>query len=71
MNSVCTTARNLGAITKLNQVGVLLGLMCKYVCEECDFRVFAGAQNPNPSHVAVELIEGSILQNMEVKKKKN
>lgn len=39
--------------------------MCKYVCEECDFRVFGSAKTPTSKcHLAVDLIEGSILENM-------
>ena len=51
MREACKTARGLGAINKLMEVGVLLGLMCKYMCEECDFRLFA---SPAPERQAVQ-----------------
>lgn len=35
----------MGKFNQLNQLGILLGLMCKYVCEDCDFRVFGGEVN--------------------------
>jgi telomerase protein component 1 len=63
----CGSARGLGSsVRSIQDVGYLLGLMCKYVCEECDFRIFSSPSpnNPSTSHVAVDLVEGSILDNM-------
>lgn len=38
-DSVCKTAKGLGSsVRKIQEIGCLLGLMCKYVCEDCDFR---------------------------------
>ncbi len=38
----------------------MLGLMCKYSCEDCDLVVYGSA-----SHRQVELEKGTILDNME------
>ena len=53
-------------MSKLNQVGALLGLMCKYACEECDFRIFSSPspKHPDTCHLPVSLTEGSILDNV-------
>ncbi len=67
MKADCSTARGLGALKKLDEVGILLGLMCKYICEECDFRIFCSSSSTrNKCHVPVELKEGSILDNMKI-----
>eukprot|EP01114_Cavostelium_apophysatum_P022723 TRINITY_DN831_c0_g1_i3.p1 TRINITY_DN831_c0_g1~~TRINITY_DN831_c0_g1_i3.p1 ORF type:complete len:1975 (+),score=566.67 TRINITY_DN831_c0_g1_i3:1485-7409(+) len=67
MTNACNTAKNMGAINRLNEVGTLLGLMCKYACEDCDFRVFGGPSDNYPEgHAEAKLIEGSILENMKV-----
>ena len=42
-------------------MSLLLGLMCKFSCEECEFRAF-GADG---QHMSVVLKDGTILQNME------
>jgi len=55
----------MGKFNQLNQLGILLGLMCKYVCEDCDFRVFGGEVD-GKRHQKVTLIEGTILDNMKV-----
>jgi telomerase protein component 1 len=69
MQADCSTAKGLGALKKLDEVGILLGLMCKYICEDCDFRIFCSSSNTRPKcHVPVELKEGSILDNMKVVK---
>jgi telomerase protein component 1 len=57
-----TTATGVGKFNQLNQIGALLGLMCKYVCEDCEFMVFGG----RGQHARVELREGTILDNMAV-----
>lgn len=55
-----------GAVKEVAQLGYLLGLMCKYVCEECDFRIWASPPSPaSECHRGVELEEGTILANME------
>ena len=41
------------------QVGVLLGLMCKYSCEESTMTVYGSSD-----HRQVELEKGTILDNM-------
>jgi len=41
------------------EIGVLLGLMCKYSCEECQFNVY-GSNGMR----SVELEKGTILNNM-------
>jgi telomerase protein component 1 len=37
MRSGCNTAKGMGAIKKLNEVGALMGLMCKHACEDAEF----------------------------------
>lgn len=64
MHSQCSTARGLGKFSNSHELGILLGLMCKYVCEECDFRVFGGFFNDGKTHSEVQLAEGTILENM-------
>jgi telomerase protein component 1 len=66
MHKQCSTARGLGKFSQSHELGILLGLMCKYVCEECDFRIFGGTTEEGESHIGVELTEGTILDNMAV-----
>ncbi|KAH3757178.1 telomerase protein component 1 [Pelomyxa schiedti] len=54
-----------GKFNQLNQLGILLGLMCKYVCEDCDFRIFGGEVDGS-RHRSVTLMEGTILENMRI-----
>eukprot|EP01105_Mastigella_eilhardi_P019923 TRINITY_DN470_c0_g1_i2.p1 TRINITY_DN470_c0_g1~~TRINITY_DN470_c0_g1_i2.p1 ORF type:complete len:2366 (+),score=662.97 TRINITY_DN470_c0_g1_i2:216-7313(+) len=56
----------MGKFNQLSQLGILLGLMCKYVCEDCEFRVLGGPGPDNKRHARVELHEGSILDNVAV-----
>lgn len=56
----CTAARGLGKPKQVVEVGVLLGLMCKYSCEHCKLIVYGQS-----SFAEVELKEGTILHNME------
>ena len=65
MKGDCSTAKGLGALKKLDEVGVLLGLMCKYICEDADFRIYSNSvPSCQDGHVSVSLLEGSILHNM-------
>jgi len=60
-------AKGMGSsVRSVQEIGYLLGLMCKYVCEDCDFRVWssAGPSAPGVTHLPVTLKEGSILDNM-------
>ncbi|XP_021378535.1 telomerase protein component 1-like [Mizuhopecten yessoensis] len=57
----CTAARGLGKPRQMKEVAVLLGLMCKYSCEECDLVAFT----PN-TYFNVQLKSGTILENMDV-----
>jgi telomerase protein component 1 len=51
-----------GSVRSIQDIGYLLGLMCKYVCEDSDFRVYSSAKNlDGPCHLPVQLKEGSIL----------
>eukprot|EP01129_Flabellula_baltica_P005804 TRINITY_DN2127_c0_g1_i1.p1 TRINITY_DN2127_c0_g1~~TRINITY_DN2127_c0_g1_i1.p1 ORF type:complete len:2266 (+),score=515.97 TRINITY_DN2127_c0_g1_i1:47-6844(+) len=62
-------AKGMGSkVRNVAEIGYLLGLMCKYVCEDCDFRVYSSPSSlyPNTSHLPVELIEGTILDNMKL-----
>lgn len=55
----CTAARGLGKPRTVQEVGLLLGLMCKYSCEHCTFLMYGGN-----SHTQVQLEDGTILHNM-------
>jgi telomerase protein component 1 len=67
MRNGALSGRSIGRVKSLVEVGVLLGLMCKYMCEECDFRIFSSAKRGNSvSHESVELRDGTILDNMAV-----
>jgi len=61
----CNSAKGMGSsVRTLCDVGVLLGLMCKYMCEECDFRIVAAPGTHPQSHLSIELQEGTVLDNM-------
>ena len=60
MDRPCTAARGLGKPRTVQEVGILLGLMCKYSCEHCTFLIYG-----ETSHAQVQLKEGTILHNME------
>ena len=60
MNRPCTAARGLGKPRTVQEVGILLGLMCKYSCENCTLLIYGES-----SHTQVQLKEGTILHNME------
>lgn len=64
MDKPCTAARGLGKPLKIAEVGILLGLMCKYSCEKSTMLVYGG----NEDFMEVELQDGTILKNMEVAK---
>ena len=68
MKNDCSSARNLGALKKLDEVGILLGLMCKYICEDSEFLIFGPKTTKNTSYLPVELQEGTILDNMKIVK---
>lgn len=57
----CEPSASVGKFKHLDQIGALLGLMCKHVCEDCEFMLFSGN-----AYVAAQLKEGSILDNMAV-----
>ncbi|XP_012935535.1 telomerase protein component 1 [Aplysia californica] len=59
MNKPCSSARGLGKPRTLREISVLMGLMCKYSCEECEMIVFN-----DESYKAIELRKGTILDNM-------
>ncbi|XP_077996822.1 telomerase protein component 1-like [Glandiceps talaboti] len=60
MNRPCTSAR-FGKSKTVLEVGVLLGLMCKYSCEDCQMIACGPADN----YKRVELEKGTILDNMQ------
>jgi len=66
MRQECKTARGMGAIKKTDEVGILLGLMCKYMCEECDFLIFSSPGSEPKCYLPVDLLPGTILDNMKV-----
>ena len=59
MDRPCTSARGLGKPKTVMEVGILLGLMCKYSCEQCTMIVYGGSNSTE-----VQLKEGTILDNM-------
>eukprot|EP01124_Arcella_intermedia_P006950 TRINITY_DN1421_c0_g1_i1.p1 TRINITY_DN1421_c0_g1~~TRINITY_DN1421_c0_g1_i1.p1 ORF type:complete len:2329 (+),score=518.76 TRINITY_DN1421_c0_g1_i1:65-7051(+) len=62
-------AKGMGqSVRNIQEVGYMLGLMCKYVCEDCDFQIYSSPSDSNPetNHLSVDLIEGTILDNMKV-----
>ncbi|KAJ8317249.1 hypothetical protein KUTeg_005153 [Tegillarca granosa] len=60
MEVPCTAAKGLGKPRTMKEVSLLLGLMCKYSCENCDMILFD--QN---HYTSVELDKGTILDNLE------
>eukprot|EP01089_Gocevia_fonbrunei_P021021 TRINITY_DN7989_c0_g1_i1.p1 TRINITY_DN7989_c0_g1~~TRINITY_DN7989_c0_g1_i1.p1 ORF type:complete len:1161 (+),score=299.65 TRINITY_DN7989_c0_g1_i1:106-3588(+) len=64
MRQSAKNARGMGSARTTQDMGVLLGLMCKYMCEDCDFRIFASSKGNAQNHLSVELKEGTILDNM-------
>ena len=60
MNRPCTAARGLGKPRQISEIAVLMGLMCKYSCEESQFIVYGDSD-----HRSVELEKGTILNNMD------
>eukprot|EP00041_Stephanoeca_diplocostata_P033397 m.1103009 g.1103009 ORF g.1103009 m.1103009 type:complete len:2589 (+) comp24329_c0_seq1:101-7867(+) len=62
MRQPCTTARGLGQSRNLLEAGLLLGLMCKYACESCDFHLFSDVNVPE---LSVKLQHGNILANLD------
>ncbi|XP_013407026.1 telomerase protein component 1 isoform X1 [Lingula anatina] len=60
MNRPCTAAKGLGKPRQVSEIAVLLGLMCKYSCEESKMVVYG-----NSSYLEVDLEKGTILDNMQ------
>ena len=60
MNRPCTAARGLGKPRTVQEIGILLGLMCKYSCEQCTMIVYGQGD-----FTEVQLQDGTILNNME------
>ena len=53
---------------QMREVSVLLGLMCKYSCEDCNLIIFDQFQE---RYIDVELDKGTILENMATVLEKN
>lgn len=65
MREGAISARNVGRAKTNVEVGALLGLMCKYMCEECDFRLVSSAKKSGePDSISIPLKDGTILDNM-------
>ena len=60
MQKPCTSARGLGKPKTVLEIGLLLGLMCKYACEDCTMNLYGGNV-----YREVSLEEGTILNNMD------
>ena len=55
-------ARSMGSsVRSVRDLGVLMGLMCKHVAEDCELVLYAG---PNGDILPAQLQEGTILSNM-------
>ncbi|XP_055874450.1 telomerase protein component 1-like isoform X1 [Biomphalaria glabrata] len=61
MDQPCSSAKGLGKPRTLKEISVLMGLMCKYSCEQCEMLVFS-----ETGFQIVELQKGTILDNMDV-----
>lgn len=59
VNKPCSSARGLGKPRTILEIGLLMGLMCKYACEECTVALYGSKTYRN-----VTLQEGTILHNM-------
>ena len=59
MDKPCTSARGLGKPRTVLEIGLLLGLMCKYACEECTVALYG-----NKTYRIASIEEGTILHNM-------
>lgn len=55
------SGRKIGRVKTLSQIGILLGLMCRYMCEDCSFLLFN-----KETVVVAQLTDNSILENMKV-----
>ncbi len=66
MTENCKSANGMGSVRTTMDVAVLLGLMCKFMCEESDFRICAAPGRHSACHLPVDLIPGTILDNMKV-----
>ncbi|XP_050397784.2 telomerase protein component 1 [Patella vulgata] len=60
MDSPCQSAKGLGKPRTRKEIGILMGLMCKYSCEESQMILFDGTD-----YSSVDLQKGTILENME------
>lgn len=60
VNKPCTSARGLGKPRTILEIGLLMGLMCKYACEECTVAIYG-----SKTYQSVSLQEGTILHNMD------
>ncbi|XP_074640264.1 telomerase protein component 1-like isoform X2 [Tubulanus polymorphus] len=60
----CRSFKGCGKKRMMSDVGLLLGLMCKYACEECDMVLF-GTRTDGSNYQKVELEKGIVLTNME------
>jgi len=63
MKCPCSSAKGMGSINEVRDVAILLGLMLKYVCDYCDFRIFSSPKT-DKCHLSIDILEGSILDNM-------
>lgn len=59
MRHPCTSARGLGKPRTIREMCILLGLMCKYSCEQCTMILYG-----KTNYCEVSLEEGTILHNM-------
>ena len=65
-SGMAKNAKGMGSVRTLLDIGSLLGLMCKYMCEECDFRIFSSPGTGEKCHLQVELKDGTVLDNMKI-----
>ncbi|CAG5115663.1 unnamed protein product, partial [Candidula unifasciata] len=60
MDRPCSSAKGIGKPRTVREISILMGLMCKYSCEECELLVFN-----ETGFASVSLDKGTILDNME------
>lgn len=66
MRNPIATARNIGSVRSFIEVGIMLGLMLKQVCESCDFLIFSNPKRGSNGKCwkPVELSNSDILGNI-------
>lgn len=59
--SLCSAAKSFGRSWSVKEVGILLGLMCYYSCEQCELIIW----NQEFGHFIAKVESGNILENVQ------